>query len=121
MMPSQDRRHLRVTVVKDVAVVGFTAPEAVFQTREVQELDDELLRLVVEEGQSRLLLNLGGIRYLSSSMLVRLINLKKRAEELKGQLKLCCLTPVMRDTFRVSKLDHLFEIFDDESTALEHF
>ena len=69
-----------------------------------------------------MLLNLSGIRYLSSSMLVRLINLQKtEVVQSEGQLVLCCLTPVMRDTFRVSRLDRLFEIFDDEAAALESF
>jgi anti-sigma B factor antagonist len=120
-MPSEPRRHLDVTVVKDVAVVGFATPEAVFQTKEVQELDDELVRLFSEEGHTKVLLNLTGIRYLSSSMLVRLINLQKRVVQSQGQLVLCCLTPVMLDTFRVSKLDQLFKIYPDQATALESF
>ena len=120
-MPSEPRRHLRVTVVKDVAVVTFATPEAVFQTQEVQELDDELVRLFAEEGHTKVLLNLSGIRYLSSSMLVRLINLQKRVVQSQGRLTLCCLTPVMNDTFRVSKLDQLFEIYADEAAALEKF
>lgn len=120
-MPSEPRRHLSVHVVNGVAVVKFATPEAVFQTKEVQELDDELVRLFAEEGHSKVLLNLSGIRYLSSSMLVRLINLQKRVVQSQGQLVLCCLTPVMYDTFRVSKLDQLFKIFDDEAAALAHF
>lgn len=120
-MPSEPRRHLEVTVVKDVAVVGFATPEAVFQTKEVQELDDELVRLFSEEGHTKVLLNLTGIRYLSSSMLVRLINLQKRVVQSQGHLALCCLTSVMLDTFRVSKLDQLFKIYDDQATALENF
>ena len=120
-MPPESRRHLSVNVLNDVAVVKFATPEAVFQTKEVQELDDELLRLFAEEGHTKVLLNLSGIRYLSSSMLVRLINLQKRVVQSGGQLTLCSLTPVMLDTFRVSKLDQLFKIFDDEATALASF
>jgi anti-sigma B factor antagonist len=120
-MPSETRRHIRVTDVNDVSVVGFTAPDSVFQTKDVQELDDELNQLVSEEGRTRLLLNLNGIRYFSSSILVRLINLKKKVELADGKFAICCLTPVMRDTFRVSKLDTLFEIYEDESGALAQF
>jgi anti-sigma B factor antagonist len=107
-----------LTDVNGVTVVRFTAAESVFQARDVQELDDELSRLVSEEGHTRLLLDLTGIRYFSSTMLVRLINLKKRAEQAHGWVRLCGLTPVMVDTFRVSKLDKLFEIHPDEATAL---
>lgn len=120
-MPSEPRRHIHVTPVNDVAVIGFTAPDSVFQTRDVQELDDELNRLVTEEGRTRLLLDLNGIKYFSSSILVRLINLKKKVDLADGRFAICCLTPVMSDTFRVSKLDTLFDIYDDVATALTHF
>ena len=79
-MPTEPRKHTRVTLVNGVAVVGFVSPESIFGTKDVQELDDELRRLVAEDGHTRLLLNLNGIRYFSSSMLVHLIQLQKRVE-----------------------------------------
>jgi anti-sigma B factor antagonist len=115
------RQHIRLTLVNGVAVVGFTANDSVFQPRDVQELDDELVRLVTEEGHTRILLDLAGIHYFSSSMLARLINLKMRVEKAQGRLSLCCLTPQMRDTFRVGKLDQFFNIGEDEASALAQF
>jgi len=117
-MSTGTRQHTRLTLVNGVAVVGFTANDSVFQSSDVQELDDELVRLVTQEGRTRILLDLTGIRYFSSSMLVRLINLKKRVEQVQGRLSLCCLTPLMRDTFRVAKLDQFFDIHEDEASAL---
>ena len=120
-MSPEARQHLHLTVVDDVAVVSLTDLNLVFRPKDVQELNDELLRLVEDEGRIKLLLNLNGIQYLSSNMLVNLIHLNKRIEQAQGRLKLCCLGPVMRATFRVSKLDHLFELFDDEASALACF
>jgi anti-sigma B factor antagonist len=120
-MSSDSRHHIRVKMVNDVAVVGFADMDVVFQPKHVQDLNDELHRLVEDEKRNKVLLNLSGIQYLSSSMLVRLININKLIEHSQGQLKLCCLSPVMLDTFRVSKLEHLFETFDDEATALARF
>jgi anti-sigma B factor antagonist len=120
-MSPEIRHHLRVTIVNDITVVGFTDLKDVFQPKDVQELSDELHRLVEEEGRTKLLLNLSGVQYLSSSMLVKLINLNRRIEQAQGQLMFCCLSPAMRDTFRVSKLDHLFEIFNDEASTLARF
>lgn len=120
-MSSETRQHLRVTNVNGITVVGFADLKDVFQPEHVQELSDELHRLVEEEGRTKLLLNLSGVQYLSSSMLVNLIKLNRRIEQAQGQLKLCCFSPAMRDTFRVSKLDHLFEIFNDEASTLARF
>lgn len=120
-MPAETRKHTHVTLVDGVAVVGFNTPDSFFETKQVQELDDELHRLVAVDGHTKLLLNLTGIRYFSSSMLVRLIQLKKSVEPAQGRICLCNLAPVMLDMFRISKLDHLFEIFDDEASALARF
>ena len=32
----------------------------------------------------------------------------------KGRLKLCCITPILREVFRISQFDRMFEIYDDE-------
>jgi anti-anti-sigma factor len=120
-MPPEARQNLRVTIVNDVSVVVFEGRDSIFHAKEVEELSDELLRLVEEEGRTRLLLSLSGIQYLSSAMLVKLIALKKRVEQDQGRLVLCGLSPVLCDIFRVSKLDHLFEIESDEASALAHF
>jgi anti-sigma B factor antagonist len=120
-MSSETRQNLRVTVVNDVAVVGFEGRNAIFHAKDVDQLSDDLLRLVEEEGRTKMLLSLSGIQYLSSAMLVKLIALKKRIEEAQGRLKLCGLSPVLCDIFRVSKLDHLFEIENDEASALANF
>jgi anti-anti-sigma factor len=120
-MPPETRQNLRVTVVNDVAVVVFAGRNAVFQAKDVEELSNDLLRLVEEEGRTKLLLSLSGIQYLSSAMLVKLISLNKRIEQAQGRLKLCGLSPVLCDIFRVSKLDHFFEIDYDEASALAHF
>lgn len=117
-MPTETRHHLHAKTVNGVMVVGLNAPESVFQTKDVEELDEELGRLIAESGRHNVLLNLEGIRYLSSSLLGRLINLHKKLAQDDRRFAVCCLTPVMGDTFRVSRLDHLLEVFDSEASAL---
>ena len=87
----------------------------------MQALNDEPDRLVEVQGRTELLINLSVIRYLSSSMLGKLINLNRKIEQAQGRLKLCCLSPVMRDTFRISKLEHFSEIFNDEVSVLARY
>ena len=119
-MPPDLTPHIRIADVGDVTVVGFTGPN-IFHTSDVEELNRALTDLVETQHRSRLLLNLEGVQYLSSSMLVNLINLSRRIEKERGTLKLCGLSAVLRDTFRVSKLDRYFEIFPGESEALARF
>ncbi|HEV3122339.1 MAG TPA: STAS domain-containing protein [Isosphaeraceae bacterium] len=39
----------------------------------------------------------------------------------KGKLKLCCIHPDLLEVFRITRLDQVFEIFDEEQEALDKF
>jgi len=41
--------------------------------------------------------------------------------ESRGKLNICCLRPPMSDVFKLARLDQLFDIYDDEQTALANF
>ena len=68
-----------------------------------------------------LLLNFESVEYLSSAALGKLITLNKRIKEENGELKLCNIIPEIYEVFRITKLNRLFEIFDDMEQALRRF
>ena len=73
------------------------------------------------EGHRQLLLNFGNVQYLSSAALGKLINLKKRVGAAGGKVKLCCIHPELKVVFKITRLDNVFEIFDDEQAALDSY
>ena len=36
-------------------------------------------------------------------------------------MKLCCIHPELKVVFKITRLDQVFEIFDDEQAALDSF
>jgi anti-sigma B factor antagonist len=82
---------------------------------------EELFALVDRAGATKLLLNFRNVRLLSSSALAGLMNLDKKLKERRGQLKLCGLTPVQLELFRVTALDRVFTLHVDEQSALDAF
>jgi anti-sigma B factor antagonist len=54
-------------------------------------------------------------------MLAQLAHLDREVKKAKGQLRLCGLGPVLRDTFRISHIEPLFAIYDDEGSAMKGF
>jgi anti-sigma B factor antagonist len=50
-----------------------------------------------------------------------LIRLNKRVAEKGGDLKLCCVIPMLYEIFAITKINKLFEIYDDEQTAINSF
>ena len=69
----------------------------------------------------QLCLNFGNVQYLSSTVLGKLITLNTRVNEDNGKLVLCAIRPQILEVFKITKLTKLFDITDDETTALSHF
>jgi anti-sigma B factor antagonist len=112
------RDYLQVEIIEGTAVVRFAGTDIVYAEEIVRDVGDQLYRLVENEGHTLVLLNLSGIRYLSSTMLGRLVSVNRRLEQANGRLKLCSLSPVVSDIFRISRLDQVFAIYEDEPSAL---
>jgi anti-anti-sigma factor len=66
----------------------------------------------------RILINLHGVEYASSSLLANLAWLHRRVFEAHGFLRLFGLTPIFRDALRICSLDRIFEIHDTQADAL---
>ena len=58
---------------------------------------------------------------MSSMMLAKLAKLEQQVEQVKGQLKLCGLGPVLMDTFRIGHFERVFSIYDNAESALAAF
>jgi anti-sigma B factor antagonist len=119
-MSTGPRRHLRLETIDGVTVVSFVDTKIVTEEN-IQEVGDQLYSLVEKEGHKQLLLNFGNVQYLSSAALGKLINLKKKVGAVKGKLKLCCIHPDLLEVFRITRLDQVFEIYDEEQEALDKF
>jgi anti-sigma B factor antagonist len=111
------RPRIRVRAVDGFLVVDLVDAPILFGEDDVKEIGVHLSRLV-EEGHTRLLLNLGEDRYLSGTMVGMLVGLHVRVQRARGRLRLCGIGPLIRDTLRICHVEHLFEICSDESDGL---
>jgi anti-sigma B factor antagonist len=116
-MAPDGRPRLAVRSLDGLAVVDFVNAEILFDGGAIRELSTQLHRLI-EEGHTRLLLNLGGIRLMSGGMLATLVGLQRRVERAQGRLGLFGLDPVLRDMVTICRLERVFEIYPDEPEAL---
>ena len=83
-------------------------------------LKDEIRRLI-EGGKTSLLLNLTGLTYLDSSGLGLLVGAYAAANRAGGHLKLSNLTSRVKDLLLITKLYSVFEVYDDEASAIASF
>lgn len=119
-MSQGSARHLRLESIDGVTVVSFVESKIVSE-ESIQEVGEQLYSLVDSEGHRQLLLNFGNVQYMSSAALGKLINLKKKVGAAGGKLKLCSIHPELKVVFKITRLDQVFEIFDEEQAALDSF
>jgi len=113
-------RRLDVSEVGDVTVVRFRDPK-IIEDINIQELGQEMFRLVEEDHREKLVLNFSSVNFLSSAALGKLITLDKKVKNHGGVLKLSNIRPEIYEVFAITKLNRLFDIKDDEADALAAF
>ena len=117
--PAQaDAPRLRVRTIEQAAILRFEGAEMLFEESAVRAVSEQLNRLV-EEGHIRLLVNFGGVRYLSSDVLGILAAVHKKIDPARGRIQLCGLDPLLRDMLRITHLDRVLDVCTDEAEALE--
>jgi anti-sigma B factor antagonist len=119
-MSSPDFQHLRLSMVKDVAVVEI-------RTRDLQgpmpaqELGTELALVAAQEWARRLLVDFRRVTYVGSTGFAALFKLMSRARAEGREVKLCGMGNGVRLGAEIVGLPKLVEIHDDEAAALRTF
>jgi len=121
MSAAESPQHIQVEIVDGVAVVCLVNAEILFEQEIVQEVGDALYGLVEKQGMNRILLDLENVKYMASSMLGKMIGLKRKVDQAGGKLRLCNVGPLLRDALSVSQLDRVLEIYDSRETAMKKF
>lgn len=76
---------------------------------------------LLEEGHTRLLVDLSGVGFLDSSGLGALVRALTQSQKEGGQTKLLGAGPQIRKLLQMTKLDSVFEIHDDMEAAVSSF
>jgi len=73
------------------------------------------------KGQKKILLNLGDVSYIDSSGIGELVSAFTSVRNQGGELKLLHLTKKVHDLLQITKLYTVFDVKDDEATAITAF
>ena len=113
-------QHLRVEIITGITLVSIVDSDLLSEDV-IQEVGDQLLHLVEVMGEAKLVISFRDVRYMSSAMAGQLVKLHKKVAKAKGRLILCGFSPILREVFRISQLDRLLEIQENEQLALDKF
>lgn len=80
-----------------------------------------LIHQTLEAGKKNILLNMAEVYYVDSSGLGELITAYTTANRQGGKLKLMKLAPRVKDLVQLTRVYRVFEVFDDEQSAVRSF
>jgi anti-sigma B factor antagonist len=81
----------------------------------------EAVKKLVADGNKNIVLNLGEVTYIDSSGIGELVSAFTTVSNNGGNLKLLNLTKRVQDLLQITKLYTVFEVFNDEASAVASF
>src|SRR5215470_8793120 len=81
----------------------------------------DAVHALVEQGKKKIVLNLAEVDFIDSAGVGELMGSFTSVRNAGGDLKLCNLTQKVHDILNVTKLYTVFDIKDDEFTAVKSF
>ncbi len=84
----------------------------------VQQLGQEMRRIIDQYESALVVVNFDRVEMLSSVMIGQLIEFKNRVSERAGRLVLTNVSRQVRDVLCITGIDRLFDVRDDEADGL---
>lgn len=81
----------------------------------------EAVRDLISKGSKNILLNMGDVNYIDSSGLGELVSAFTTAKNQGAAVKLLSLTKKVKDVLQLTKLYTVFDIYDDEASAIASY
>jgi anti-sigma B factor antagonist len=76
---------------------------------------------LVGQGENQYVIDLAGVPVMDSSGIAALVNLFKRVRIGAGDVKLCGIREEIMGIFQLTRLDRVFDIFDNRADAVASF
>jgi len=112
MLQATHRESGKVTVVDMSGKISLGDGSALLR---------KLIRELLEEDRTLILLNLADVNYIDSSGIGELVSAFTTVKGRGGEMKLLSLTKKVHDLLQITRLFTVFEVFSEESQAVQSF
>lgn len=109
---------LQLQEIGDLVIVRLMHDEFTDEDN-IEQLGRELFDLVEQFGCRKVILSLEGVRFLTSSVMGKLITLHRKIHRSEGRLVISDLSPTVEDIFSGSRLLQYFRIAGNVAEAQE--
>lgn len=102
---------------ENVTIVTLTDAR-ILEEADINAIEGSIMPLVGQIKDINLVIDFCNVQFLSSAVLGLLIRVSKRVYESGGQLRLCGINRKILEIFKITRLDKVFEIFEDREKAV---
>jgi len=115
-------RDARMTVEQDGEIVKINLLDRnILEEAAIQQIGEEIANLVEASANPKLLISFSNVEHLSSAALGTLITINNKVRQKAGQLRLSNIDPQIYEVFVITRLNKLFQIYDDVDQAVDSF
>lgn len=100
--------------------IGSVVSASMLDGANVTGFGNEVLSYLKQHPGIHLLLNFEKVTYMSSAALTELLRINQAQRDANGTMRLCSLSPVIRNVFEITNLEKLFFIHDDDNVDKAH-
>ncbi|MBP9095382.1 MAG: STAS domain-containing protein [Ignavibacteria bacterium] len=111
---------IKITEIKDKDIVVIAPKGNFVGGDETDELRDTIKKLS-DEGNKKLVIDLGEVLYLNSTALGVLISAHANYSKREGKIKLCQLNKNLENLFVITKLALIFDSYPTQEEAIQSF
>jgi anti-sigma B factor antagonist len=101
-------------------VITFTN-EKILEEKDIRNLQESIIPVIEQSEKIHLILDFQKVQFLSSAVLGLLLRTSKKVYERDGQLRLCNINQKIYEIFRITRLNKIFDIYDDLEGAMAGF
>ena len=76
---------------------------------------------LIEQGNRKLVLDLGGVSYINSTGIGALVAIHSMYEKAQGTVKLCNMAKSVQNVFVITKLTGVFDVEENRDQAVKNF
>jgi anti-sigma B factor antagonist len=76
---------------------------------------------LIEQGNKKLVLDLGGITYINSTGIGALVGIHSAYQKVQGKIRLCNVAKGVQNVFVITKLTGVFDVEEDREQAIKSF
>jgi len=115
---AQIRPRISIGNVEKGIVITFVS-EKILEETEIVALEHSIVPIIEQAEIPNIVLNFENVKFLSSAMLGLLIRMSKKIYQRNGQLKLCGINSKIFEIFKITRLDRVFDVYDDTDAAVQ--